>query len=81
MNRSSEFGIPLPFLTYLPKKVKKGYGIPNSELLPMELPWQLNRDGGSLCPLVRRIVNEHLNEVFSKTKLLLRSGAFHVLNI
>ena len=40
MNRSSEFGIPLPFLTYLPKKVKMGCGIPNSELLLMELPWR-----------------------------------------
>ena len=40
LNRSSEFGIPLPFLTYLPKKVKMGCGIPNSELLLMELPWR-----------------------------------------
>ena len=40
MNRSLEFGIPLPFLTYLPKKVKMGCGIPNSELLLIELPWR-----------------------------------------
>ena len=37
--RSLEFEIPYPILTYLPKKVKKGHGIPNSELLPLELPW------------------------------------------
>ena len=38
MSRSLEFGIPLPFLTYLPKKVKKGYGILDSELLLMAIP-------------------------------------------
>ena len=37
--RRSEFGIPLPFLTYLPKK---GYGIPNSELLQLESPRQFH---------------------------------------